>query len=627
MRYFRVRRSDGARVALIVGLLAGALAAGRSPSADAADPPRPPVTVLLAGSHMMSPLVAAWTGELITKDSPTRIGYTQGNALTGRKGLLAGHADAALSATPLQIDDLALIEELKADGQNPDFVTVPLNASALLFAELRPLAALMPLDVAGSPAIDVPPGPPGGYSMADAIQFYMKPPNLKDSRYATLHGYSVYNPLCPTPCPEEWEPPPPKLGDVSAPSGSIEIPARTGPSAMGWMLERIMKERAPDLWARYLAGINRPTDAVSEQIAIPFTFNGSEANRWASKFYPTMMDAMLEFASRGVSPCCFFAGLPPWVIQQYRYRVLDLLKLDRTVQAHLDRWELRPLVIDGVAPTPESIAQALVDGDGLSSTEAKIPNLHGGYPASFVNKMIVRTDTLKPERVNAMVDLITYMVTDGQVHAVKLGDPALPRFHVQRALEGANQIVTKACPTNRIIEGASIALPGTGTGPATVKLSRCGPVPAPTSATTATTTTSTLPDNTTSTAASSETTTTSSGARTNFSANDSSSNVVIANSGARTPSITAPLVTAAATESPVVATAAETADSSSGGEPAALTDAELAAYYDLTDVPAPTRKRSPALQPLLGAAAFAVGASRGRKRGVALGSTPVSTSS
>ncbi len=464
MRYFRVRRSDGVRVALIVALLAGALAAGRSPRVDAADSPSPPVTVTLAGSHLMSPLVAAWAGELITKDASARIGYTQGNALTGRKGLLAGNADAALSATPLQIDDLARIEELKAAGQNPDFVTVPLNASALLFAELRPLAALIPLDVAGSPAVDVPPGPVNGYSMADAIRFYMEPPNLRDAQYATLHGYSVYNPLCPTPCPEEWEPPPPKLGDVSAPSGSIEIPARTGPSAMGWMLERIMKERAPDLWARYLGGIKRPTDTVSEQIAIPFTFNGSEANRWASKFYPAMLDAMLEFASRGVRPCCFFGGLPPWVIQQYRYGVLDLLKLDRTVQAHLDRWELRPLVIDGVAPTPVSIAQALVDGDGLSSTEAKIPDLHGGYPASFVNKMIVRTDTLKPEKVNAMVDLITYMVTEGQVHAVELGDPALPRFHVQRALEGANQIVTKACPTNRIIDGASIALIHAGAG-------------------------------------------------------------------------------------------------------------------------------------------------------------------
>ncbi|MFN0025675.1 MAG: hypothetical protein ACKV2O_00625 [Acidimicrobiales bacterium] len=587
------------RIPLVLGLALGAVAVGHTPSVDAADPP---VTITLKGSHMMDPLVAAWDAELFNLAGSVQVDSLKSNSLGGRQGILDGNVDAALSAVGFNEDDLAHIADLKTKGENPDFVTVPLNASALLFAELTPKNALHPADSL-TPTWDVPPGPAEGYTTAQAMRMYMERPTLYDPEYAALHSYQVYD-------PGETGEDPPKPGDaLPSDFAQIEIAARTGPSAMGWMMERMMKERAPDLWQRYLTRIKRPSGTLSEQIDVPFSFNGSEAARWAVKSYQPMMEAMLAFAAQGARPCCFFAGLPPWVMQQYRYHAVDLQpELSRTNQADLDRWELRPLKIDGVDPTLSTIAKALENGDGLSSTEPELPNMNGGYPASFINKMIVRTDTLKPERVNAMVDFIVYAVTVGQEKAVPLGDPKLPLFHVLRALAGANEIVTKSCPPERTVDGADVSLSAVeGAAGVSVAMKRCAAPPAPTTTTT-TTTTTTFDAQSNVNATTTTTTATTVASRTPASSgfSNSSSNVVIANPNARSVNVSVPPVTAAPVETTTMVPV-----SAPEIDPDSLSGAELVAYYDVAQVPPPSRRRSPALQPLLGAAAFAVGASRG----------------
>ncbi|MFN0027332.1 MAG: hypothetical protein ACKV2O_09165, partial [Acidimicrobiales bacterium] len=435
--------------------------------ASTTSPSVPPTAIKVAGSALMAPLVQSWTTQLAASPSSTQISYIRRNARSARQALLGGQVDAALSAVPFDPADLVTIAALTAAGQQPEFVTIPISASALLFAELTPKNALHPPDSL-TPTFDVPPGPAAGYTTAQALRFYMERPTLYDPEFAALHGYQVYD---PGPGGEE----PPRPNDV-LPSdfAQLEISARVGPSAMGWMMERMMKERAPELWQRYRARIGRPTDSLSEDIVIPYSFNGSEPARWNTMSYERNLEEILAFATTGARPCCFFAGLPPWAMQQYRFRALDLLGLNRADQANLDRWELRPLRIDGVLPTPETIAAALASGDGLSSTAATLPDMGGGYPASFVNKMIVRTDTLTPERVNSMVELIVFLVTTGQDQAPPLGDPRLPRFHVLGALDAANQLVSKACPQQQIVPGVTVELPpGAGTQGATVVMWGC----------------------------------------------------------------------------------------------------------------------------------------------------------
>ncbi len=602
--WWRLRRSDAIRIPLALVLAFGAVAVGHTPAVDAADPP---VTLTLKGSHMMDPLVSAWDTDLFNLNGSVQIEPFKSNSLLGRQSVIEGDIDVALSAVSFTADDNARIAELTAAGQKPDFVTIPVSASALLFAELTPKRALIVPGTAITDLVDMPPGPAIGYTTAQAMRLYMEHPNLYDEEYAALHGYTIYD-------GGENGDAPARPTDMIPAVGfeQLEIAARTGPSAMGWMMERMMKERAPELWQRYLTRIKRPNDTLSEQIDIPFSFNGSEPARWAVKSYEPMMEAMLAFAVQGSRPCCVFAGMPPWVMQQYRYHALDLQGLPRTEQASLDKWELRPLKIDGVDPTPETIAKALADGDGLSSTDAKIPDMHGGYPASFIHKMIVRTDTLKPERVNAMVDLIIYAVTAGQEKAVPLGDPTLPRFHVLRALGSANEIVTKSCPTGRVIDGSPVALAAAdGAAAVSVPMKRCAPPPAPTTTTSTTTTTTTTFENQAGASTSTSTTATTRAASPSSSGfSNPSPNVVIANNTPRSATVSVPPVTASVPVETTTTTTAAAAEI----DPDSLSGAELVAYYDVAEVPPPNRRRSPALQPLLGAAAFAVGASRGGRQ-------------
>lgn len=610
---------DPVRLALAAVLVIGMLVVGQFPAgadpeptgAVAAAGDGAPVMVKIKGSHMMSPLLAAWSEQLSQPGSLVRVDYVDSNAVGGRQSLLKGDVDAALSALPFTADEEQVIEELRAGGANPKFVTVPMNASALAFSELAPKNALHPA-TSLTPVSDVPPSPSDGYTLYEALQFYIERPTLDDPTYAALHGYHLYDPG-----PDPDNPLPPKPDDKApADFARIEIPARTGPTAMGWMMERMMKEQSASwkllhpaeptsLWDRYTTRAKRDPATLSELIEIPFSFNGTEANRWATKFYEPMMDAILDFATKEARPCCFFAGLPPWVLQAYRYKALDILKLDRTDPTNLLKWELRPLaigtrrdattgkVIDSVTPTPENIAKALSDNEGLSSPSSATPDTHGGYPASFVNKMIVRTDKMTPTVANGVSDFIVYAVTSGQLKATQLGDATLPAFHVRRALAAASEIVTSVCPPERVVDGAVVLVPNTAER---VVIRRCGPAPLPT-------TTTTPPPPTTSAGVIDDdedpyTTT----PRT-------PSGVVIAAVTARpspvTPSVTVP--DPSPTNSPTSTSAP------AGG--AGASGAGSRSVYDLGAVPPPTPRRSQALQTLLGAAAFAVGTGQGRRRG------------
>jgi hypothetical protein len=564
-----------------------------------------PVEVRFTGSAFLASLAREWQLDLITKNSPVRLQFLSQSAPSGRVALLDRNTDAAVSPFPFSEAENETLAEQVAAGEKPTFVTVPISASGLTFAELNPLGAIQKPTDASAGYRDVPPGPTGYSSEQLLTWIYREAPYPDDPDYAKAHGYKAFDPNDPNTPRDADDNPIPGPDDFTAKrvNGPNGLTMRVGPTEENFMMERFMRDRLPAMWTVYNPSIGR---TVPGELGRPRT-----ADKGSSSEFDQAINQTLQLWGKSV-PFGLFAAFAPGVIQDLAMRPLTELGVPDTPE-NRTKYALRTLSVDGVAPTPEKIGLAIANSDGLSTTDATIPDANGGYPMSFINKLIVRTDKMTIAKANATASLIRYAVQDGQKFAEKTATAPLPDFHVLKALKGANEIIKAVCPTAERVRS---------TGKATVKgeeisLDECGPkVAAPATTTTTTVaavTTTTLASTTTSSIAAAATTTTTQPA------------AVLNNNTSRTPTPAAKPAPAKAGASiattvpptsapPATATTAISTTTTVKKKTTTATTEPEPTSSGVQPVTRPGRRRSSALPLFLGAVVFRIGGRIAKRR-------------
>jgi hypothetical protein len=381
---------------------------------------------------------------------------------------------------------------------------------------------------------------------------------------------------------------------VNGPNG---LTMRVGPTEENLMMERFMHDRLPALWTRYTPSVGRTTPG---ELGRPKT-----ADKGSSSEFDQAINQTFQLWSKKV-PFGLFAAFAPGVIKDLELRPLRDLGVPDTPD-NRKKFGLRALAVDGVAPTPEKIALAVTNGDGLSTLDASIPDANGGYPLSYINKLIVRTDKMTVAKANAVASMIRYAVQDGQKFAEKVATAPLPDVHVLVALKGANEIVKTVCPTaDRVRSTGKVTVKGEE-----VSLDECGPKVA---AAATTTTTTTLAGTTTTTAVAGTSSTSSS---TTTTSTTEAPAVLNSNTNRTQPPAAKPTTTRApaavattappTTASPATATTAVTTPTTAKKKATTATTEPEPTPSGVQPVTRPGRRRSPALQLLLGAFVFRLG--------------------
>jgi hypothetical protein len=592
------------------------------PSRTGAETATVPVVVDFLGSQLLGPLMDQWEAALVAQNASVRLKYFPLNSPLARQKLVDQELDIAASAIGLLPDELGLLEEQRAAGKKPNVVTVPVAASSLNFAELYPLQAITP---AAGPKVgfpqDIKTGPSGYTAEQLLTTTFVKQQFISDPTYADAHGYKIYDPSTVEQIPNadgEPEPRPPIEGEFTKNPQSdndVRLIVRVGANAANFMLERYLKERFPAAWDQYTPGVGRTAPG---EVGKPAVLRGDQTPSYgysSSILTQNVAEAFREYKNR-VFSYGLFVAIPPGLLKAKEAGAALALGLQDTpeVRAAHPEYFLKALEVDGIEPTPDSVAKALATSDGISSSDAVLPSANGGYPFSYINKLLVRTDGMSVARANALVTLIRYMVQDGQKEAAKINEPALPSFHVLKALKSTNEIIKAVCtPADRIRSTGKVTIAGEE-----VSFDECGPkvaVVATTTTAAATTTTTVAANSSSSSSSSSSTSTTQATVLNNSNTNTNSASRAPAATTAKTIS---PIVTAPATTAPPVASTAPPITAI-----ALITTAQkkvVAAVEKEPDGPSiqpvskPGRRRSVALPMMFGAMSFHFAGRFARKR-------------
>ncbi len=605
---------DAARTLSVGCLVAGLAVAFLENSAKAASAP---VALRVTGSNLLLDLASKWQRELSSGDGMVRIDYNTLNSAAGRKALLEGNTDIASSPLDFDSSELAEIEDLKVAGKKPSFVIVPVGASSLQFAELPPNIRLVPFDAtANLPVSDIQRSP-NGYSAGQILSWTLADrASALTADYIASHGnYQLFAVPPDWPFDQDY---PGKPGDVIAKTASdelasfVDVAHRTAPSAGTFMMQRVLKERYPLVWEKYFRKFINKDPAVDPKAA---TISESATFQGPFNYLAPDLDGMMERSltewnggpqgNTVRAPVGFWVGLPPSTIEKFKDRPLELRKLPLTDE-NIGKYRLKALTIDGVGPTPENVVKAVETSDGLSTTDATLPSLNGGYPFSYIAKFIVRTDGMTVTKANATAQLIRYVVGKGQELTVQTNDPVLPPFHKLKALKGANEIIKAVCPSAaRIVSKGSTSVYGEE-----VSFDECGPTPpaATTTTTVAATTTTTTVAATTSSSRSTTSTTQAQVLNNNTNRTSATNPKVTTTKATPVPTTQVAAPTTVATTVPAAVTAATTKPKTT-----AATEPEPAGPL-VQPVDRPGRRRSSALPLILSAIAFRFGGRIAKKR-------------
>jgi ABC-type phosphate transport system substrate-binding protein len=465
------------------------------------------LTLKIGGSQLLRPIEGEWQVALADAKSVVQIDPSGLNSSIGRKSLIDGLVDMAASPIGFDAGELETLDGQVAAGQASSFVTVPVSASALVFAELLPRQGIFePGGVNPTLRVPVPRRSGGDIPSEQALRWLLlEDPTASDQEYVAAHGYKVWDSSIIDPSSDPLDPAPfdPKPGEfLPSNPGKIRTSSRAGSSAAGFMLERYMKERLPTLWARYVPTVKR--DVPSENINLAAQGDVDQAARINGLFYEqSLRNVVGDWGANGAN-CCLVGGYPVGLIKKFESAPLDALQLAKTPD-NIAKYGLFAQKVDGVEPSVENIAKAVATSEGMSATTATLPPTPAGaYPFSYVDKLIIRTDHISAAKAAALGAFVRWVAIQGQTYAANTGDVPLPVFHVKAALLGANDIVKAGCPENRRLVGTPITigpLPGAA-APEAIPVVECGPIPPPvvtttTTAATTTTTTTIAPPTTT----------------------------------------------------------------------------------------------------------------------------------
>ena len=85
----------------------------------------------------------------------------------------------------------------------------------------------------------------------------------------------------------------------------------------------------------------------------------------------------------------------------------------------------------------------------------------GAYPLVWIDHMYVHATGLTAAKVEALASTIRYLATDGQAVAATVHEGRLSTELTKQAVAGADELVTKACPT----DGTASVVQSTDPGP------------------------------------------------------------------------------------------------------------------------------------------------------------------
>jgi hypothetical protein len=584
-----------------------------------------------------------------------QLNLTFTSSKAGRSNVIEGVTDLAVATTGLNDDDLVELDALDKTGNQCDdintktskakvacYVFVPIAAQALMWGELPPRGRLSrPVDptdfseTAEFKKVDVK--AQTNYTSSFAVRSFMIGTSLRDPLYAAAHGYKVHV-FKPDNDGNDigWTANDAAILDyqASATDQFISQPYRVGGSSQALMMERLTAERFPDVWSAYRCR----TDGKAPDCTAPPVRAPSDVPFYTGYLYdvanpPRNISSVIDnivlytlvnsYAQLQSTNCCIVGATPGWAFAKYKNFLLDNQNTNLfpplppncpappgvsscVTPEQKAQLVLNPVTIDGIAPSAENIAKALSNNDGLSTdlSQPLPPVPAGGYPFSYVNKLMVPRTGLTEDKANLFAKLMRWMVLDGQDPALvtRTLDAPLPAYHVRKTLLASNDIVRSNCPASQVTNDREVVV-----GSDILTLVVCGPKP-PAPSTTATIATTTAASTTTTEAPTTTTTeptvlaTQARPAPTPRSTTRATTTTTRATTTAATTTTTKPSTTAAPTTTKPAATTTTTAPEAS--------------FSDVTvnEVQKPARQRSYVLPMTLGGGAFWFGGFAARRR-------------
>lgn len=436
------------RAAAAAAVLAGGLAVVRPPAG--ADEAPPPVLLRGAGSGDVDRQFGRWHDDLYGDAGALDLGYASVGDVEGRKALIDGTADYAVSGEPFTKAELARLPH-GAD----DLIDAPIMPAAVALALIPFTNAYNSFRVRETVCDANDPNNDGRDCTYD--HDYDGPVQVPNRNLAAMiFNYTQQDPNCQTTTdtvscqPNKWNYPgitsawdlakyqqhqqdpadangnplPPPYVTTSTPPVSF---VRSDGSSTDYYLQQFTKTAAPDVWQ----GLQKTSPgAVFEPIAETLPRIAVQ-----SRQYLDGVVGSLEALGAPAFEGGLLAAVPPGGFDEVRADKPGL---------HPALVELKNGAGEWVEPTPASITAA-VEAGGDAPLFALTNKVSGAYPLAYVDHLYAPAHGLPLEKTEALATAIRYLVAAAQDGLATSGDGRLPRSMVGQALAAANQLVLSNC--------------------------------------------------------------------------------------------------------------------------------------------------------------------------------------
>jgi ABC-type phosphate transport system substrate-binding protein len=445
----RARAALGALAAALVAIGLGSTASSQSST------PVPVATIRGAGSWGPNFEITSWENALLGDGSGVDVRYTAHGSQLGRGELLSGSADFVFSGVPFTTDELKQLP-----GGKSDLIDVPLQVSSLAFLVASPFPNGFQAQT-DKPSCDPDDPPPPDFTCSVRTPYTgalkIPPANLSAMLVNFAGTSSCSAPPAPNPDPHlplnSWTchsitdsfglTYPVTWVGMSATAGPAPV-LRSDPDETNYYLQQYVKTAAKtEVWDKLVAEGNQSDPPIAWD---PITERFPRLTKVASRDGAGQQAQQLGFASQNPITGNFSNQTAGLIADIPASGAADVKLLNPNVV-------FAPVKNGGgefVAPSTDSINKA-VNAGGDTALYALDHAVAGAYPLAWIDHLYVNTKpttALTAEKVEALAAMIRYIATDGQDEAAKVGEGQLSAPLKTQALAGADDLVSKACPTS-----------------------------------------------------------------------------------------------------------------------------------------------------------------------------------
>ncbi|CAN5713562.1 hypothetical protein BH10ACT1_BH10ACT1_05480 [soil metagenome] len=399
-------------------------------SAEPAQAATTPVPVVLKGEGSWGPYreLVTWQDDLYGAKAPVDLEYTSTGSPLGRQDFLAGGLDYVVSGRPFSTDELAQVK-----GGAAGLIDVPIQVEAMAFLLAVPLPEGFESITLVCDPYDPDTPDPDACIVRAAYEGPIRIPNANLA--AMLFRYAGSGSLPAS----SWNDPA-VLAAMGVPNFSLPEQAspapvmRSEPSATNYYLQEFAKTAAPSVWAGLkAANPDVPWEPITERLA-----------RQGGSSRQGVDQQSLQLGLTGADPATGTVGqFTKGILAPVPASALGAVH-DAFPNTELTFVEVQNASGEWVAPTPESIDKA-VDLGGDDPLHALTNAAPGAYPMVWVNHLYAPATGLSIDKTEALATTIRYLATSGQEAAEPVGDGRLSAALVEKALAGADSLVTSNC--------------------------------------------------------------------------------------------------------------------------------------------------------------------------------------